>query len=105
MGAPALLGDRRRAPEFEGCPVMPTGPTLSPTGRRLRAKYAILTRHRPDAPETAEAARDYRAERLAAAIRREVDASPPLTAEQIEKLRGLLPAPCAQSGDRQASTA
>jgi len=85
---------------------MPTGPPLSSAGRKLKAKRAILTRHRgPDDPETADAARDYRAERLAAAIRREVDASPPLTAEQIEQLRGLLPAPCAQSGDRQASPA
>jgi hypothetical protein len=34
-----------------------------------------------------------RAERLAAWIKREVDRAPPLRAEQIEKLRGLLPYP------------
>lgn len=40
---------------------------------------------------------DARAQRLAAAIKREVDRSPPLSAalsaDQIEKLRGLLPYP------------
>jgi hypothetical protein len=36
---------------------------------------------------------DPRAQRLAAAIKREVDHSPPLSADQIEKLRGLLPYP------------
>lgn len=41
----------------------------------------------------AEVRRDLRAARLAAAIKREVDAMPPLSAEQIEQLRGLLPAP------------
>lgn len=36
---------------------------------------------------------ELRAERLAAAIRREVAAAPPLGPEQIAQLRGLLPAP------------
>lgn len=64
-----------------------------------RARVAALTRHRePDDPDLDEARRDFRAERLAAAIQREVDRSPPLSAEQIEQLRGLLPFP----GDREA---
>jgi hypothetical protein len=36
---------------------------------------------------------DPRAQRLAAAIKREVDRSPPLSPDQIEELRGLLPYP------------
>lgn len=87
---------------------MPIGPALSPVGRKLRARHALLTRWRgPDDPETAEAARDYRAQRLADAIERAVAAAPPLTPEQIEQLRGLLPYPhpSAPSGDREAVSA
>jgi len=36
---------------------------------------------------------DFLDTRLATWIRREVDRAPPLTGEQIEKLRGLLPYP------------
>jgi hypothetical protein len=36
---------------------------------------------------------DASAQRLAAAIKREVDRSPPFSADQIEELRGLLPYP------------
>jgi hypothetical protein len=37
--------------------------------------------------------RDHRTGRMAAAIKREVDRASPLSAEQIETLRGLLPYP------------
>jgi hypothetical protein len=36
---------------------------------------------------------DPHAQRLAAAIKKEVDRSPPLSPDQIEELRGLLPYP------------
>lgn len=51
-----------------------------------------------------ETRRELKVARLAAAIRREVDAAPPLSAEQIEQLRGLLPYPhpSAPEGDREA---
>jgi hypothetical protein len=38
---------------------------------------------------------DSRAERLAAWIKREVDRAPPVSPDQIEQLRGLLPYPYA----------
>lgn len=84
---------------------MSTGPALSAAGRKLKAKRAILTRHRgPDHPETAEADRDYRAEVLAEHVRRVVDAAPPLTAEQRDCIAALLrPRPSTATG--QASTA
>jgi hypothetical protein len=87
---------------------MPIGPALSSAGRKLRARHALLTRWRgPDDPKTAEAARDYRAQRLADTIQRAVAAAPPLTHEQVEQLRGLLPYPypCAPAGDQEAATA
>lgn len=80
---------------------MPTGPALSPAGRNLRAKRAILTRHRgPDAPETIQAERDYRAEVLAEHVRKVVDSFPPLTAAQRDRIAALLCAPTS-SGDRK----
>lgn len=82
---------------------MPTGPALSSAGRNLRAKCAILARHRgPDAPETIEAGRDYRAEVLAEHVRKVVDTFPPLTAEQRDRIAALLRAP-ATSGDRETT--
>lgn len=48
--------------------------------------------------------RDPGIQRLAAVIKREVAARPPLSAEQIEQLRGLLPYPH-PSGDREATSA
>lgn len=59
-----------------------------------RARVAVLTRHRGTGhPDIIDAERDLKTARLAAAIKREVDSAPPLNAEQIEQLRGLLPAP------------
>lgn len=73
---------------------MPTGPILSSAGRKLKARRAGLTRHRgPDHIETVEAARDYRAEVLAEHVRKVVDAAPPLTAEQRDKIAALLRGP------------
>jgi hypothetical protein len=73
-----------------------------------RARVAALTRYRnPDDPELSDARRDLAAARLTEAVRRAVATAPPLSAEQIEKLRGLLPYPhpCAPlSGDRGAIT-
>jgi hypothetical protein len=72
----------------------------SPAVSRARARVAGLTRHRTaDDPAVAGAARDLAAEKLAEHIRAVVDAAPSLTAEQIERLRGLLPAPAASPGD------
>ena len=57
----------------------------------LRARKAVLTRHHgPDSPEVAELGRQLRAEKLAAAIAATVASAPPLTPEQITRLRALL---------------
>ena len=56
-----------------------------------RARVASLTRSRkPDDPDLVAARRDLRAERLALYIRKAVDAAPPLTDEQRDRLAGLL---------------
>lgn len=73
-------------------------PRLPPAVARARGRHNALKRHRgADDPATLAAEAELKAARLAAAIKREVDRSPPLTAEQIERLRGLLPAPTASS--------
>lgn len=56
---------------------------------RLRGKLAIETRWRPDEDHT-ELRRDYTAERLAEHIAKVVAEAPPLTAEQRDRLAGLL---------------
>lgn len=59
-----------------------------------RARVASLSRSRShDDPELVDARRRMRAERLADYIRRTVDAAPPLTAEQRDRLALLLRAP------------
>jgi len=56
-----------------------------------RARVAALSRDRaPDDPELLNARRDLREERLAAAIRKAVDAAPPLSDEQRTRLAALL---------------
>jgi hypothetical protein len=56
-----------------------------------RARVASLSRSRKDDdPELVDARRNMRAERLADAIKRTVDAAPPLTAEQRDRLALLL---------------
>jgi hypothetical protein len=59
-----------------------------------RARVAALSRDRaPDDPDLINARRNLRAERLAAAIRKTVDAAPPLTIEQRARLAALLHTP------------
>jgi len=58
--------------------------------RKKRARLAARTRHHPNAPETIELARDFKAERLAEYIERVVDMAPPLTPAQRDKLALLL---------------
>jgi hypothetical protein len=58
--------------------------------RRKRARLAARTRHHPNAPETVELARNFRAERLAQYIAGVVDKAPPLTQAQRDKLALLL---------------
>lgn len=63
----------------------------SPTVYHHRARVAALSRDRAsDDPDLIEARRALRAERLAAQIAAQVDAWPPLTPEQRDRLAGLL---------------
>jgi len=56
-----------------------------------RARVASLSRSRtPDDPDLIAARRNLRTERLAEYIKRTVDAAPPLTAEQRDRLALLL---------------
>ena len=56
-----------------------------------RARVASLTRSRTaDDPDLVDARRNLRAERLAEHIRLTVEAAPPLTAEQRDRLALLL---------------
>ncbi len=56
-----------------------------------RARVASLTRSRkPDDPELVDARRNMRTERLAEYIKRTVDAAPPLTEDQRDRLALLL---------------
>lgn len=65
-----------------------------------RARVAALSRSRTaDDPDMIDARRDLRAARLADYITRTVDAAPPLTAEQRDRLALLLTA----GGDSRAS--
>lgn len=64
---------------------------LSPESRHYRAKVGALSRSRTsDDPELVGAARGLKAARLADHIKRVVDAAPPLTAEQRDRLATLL---------------
>lgn len=62
-----------------------------------RARVAALSRSRnEDDPELVDARRNLKAERLADCIRETVDAAPPLTVEQRDRLAALLrPRPAA----------
>jgi hypothetical protein len=62
-----------------------------PTWTHERARVASLSRSRePDDPELVDARRNLRVERLADYIRRTVDAAPPLTTEQRDRLAAIL---------------
>lgn len=61
---------------------------------RCAARQAALTRHRGARdPATVQAARELAAARLEAAIRATVASAPPLTQDQLTRLRALLAAP------------
>ena len=56
----------------------------------IRNRHNVLSRHHgSDDPRTRQAAADLRAAKIAALIQ----SAPPLTAEQVDQLRGMLPAP------------
>lgn len=63
---------------------------ISPEKAHLRARIAGRRRQNPDADVTEEQ-RELRALALAERIRRDVESAPPLTPEQIERIRALLP--------------
>jgi len=64
---------------------------MSTTWTAERARVASLTRSRtPDDPDLLDARRKLRTERLAAYITATVDAAPPLTADQRDRLALLL---------------
>lgn len=68
-----------------------TTASAEPTWRQSRGKVAGLSRKRTqDDPELLAARRDLKEARLADYIRRTVDAAPPLTPEQRDKLALLL---------------
>lgn len=65
-----------------------------PSITQARARRAGLLRRRPpNDPLVVRSARDLAAANLESFIRRTVDAAPPLTAEQRDKLATLLRAP------------
>ena len=63
--------------------------SLSPPEHQ-RQVVASLSRYHPGSPELTDARRDLAAANLAAYIRRTVDAAPPLTNEQRDRLALLL---------------
>lgn len=85
---------------------MPTPGTTSVV-RSLQGRTAAARRW--NHPNTDELARDYAAEKIADYIKRTVDAAPPLTTQQRDRLASLLrggamlrPIPNAKSGERRA---
>lgn len=64
---------------------------MDPEARALRARCAALKRSRPDDdPDLQSARRDFAANRLAAHVQNALDAAPPLTPEQRERIAALL---------------
>ena len=63
---------------------------MTPDERTTRARLAALQRHHPDDPKTAQLAADFKTDRLAQHIARVVDAAPPLSFEQRDRLALLL---------------
>jgi len=61
--------------------------------RSAQARAAAMKRHAPDSPDSPVTARlqtEFRAQRLAEHIKKIVDAAPPLTPEQRDRLALLL---------------
>lgn len=58
--------------------------------RSARARAAAMKRHAPDSPITKQLQTEFRAQRLAEHIQKIVDAAPPLTPEQRDRLALLL---------------
>ncbi|GAA2657487.1 hypothetical protein GCM10010307_72280 [Streptomyces vastus] len=77
-------------------PLVPTGHIpespvpISPETAKLRARIAGRRRQDPNADITEEQ-RELKTLTLEERIRRVVESAPPLTADQIERLRALLP--------------
>jgi len=66
-------------------------PNPPPAVASAAGRLAILKRWHPDdSPKVTAAERELRAEKLAAHIRKAVDAAPPLTTEQRVRLAELL---------------
>ncbi|MGH3788831.1 MAG: hypothetical protein ACRDRG_20300 [Pseudonocardiaceae bacterium] len=75
----------------------------SPNRRRVAAAVGAIERHGgPDDPRLPDLRRDLRAAELEEHIIRIVDAAPPLTAEQRNRIAALLRAP---AGNREATPA
>jgi hypothetical protein len=73
--------------------------SIPPRARSLNARAAALQRHRPnETAAIAEARRDAKFSTLSDYIQRTVDAAPPLTSEQRERLAVLL-RPIPSAGD------
>jgi hypothetical protein len=63
----------------------------SPIRRRVAGSIGIIERHHgPDDPRLPDLRRDLRAAELEEHVRRIVDATPPLTPEQRDKIAALL---------------
>lgn len=63
---------------------------MTPDECTKRARVAALRRHHPHEVETDRLAGEFKADRLAEHIKRIVDAAPPLSAEQRDRLALLL---------------
>jgi hypothetical protein len=100
-----VSGCRFKPPERVGRYRLPGDPEMSWTHERGRLN--ALQRHRPaDDPEIEIARRDLRAARLEHYIRKAVDAAPPLTPAQRDRLALLLRQPGSTPAERrEAQTA
>ena len=63
---------------------------MTPDERTARARVAAFHRHHPGDPKTAQLGAGFKADRLALHIARVVDAAPPLSPEQRDRLALLL---------------
>jgi hypothetical protein len=68
-------------------------PRLDAEGLSQQARVAALSRHHPDDPATEQAAREYRACRVEAHIRKLLAEAPPLSAERRARIAAILFAP------------